>query len=307
MWPVALSGRLPVEALVSHYLTNKLIGRESIPNQKISFQPTRCLASSYPVLATVSDCYPRDEGRLLTCYSPVRHSCTPERALPFDLHVLSTPPAFVLSQDQTLHRKNKKSDTPTNTGAPKNNSTENPITNKPPQHTQPNAHTAEENQSKEKTRNKPKKQSLVHPQKNGIDLKHAVEFSRFGSHQSSNPVNLTAFPPNVKFCVPALSCTFSGFTAPSGSFSTVLPGSLFRKPGFPDCSTGGVTEHVTLSGIHLIAHSPRGSSTGGVPWSAASQRFPGRVRTLHAPQTARNSPLTRHQTRGCITEDHDIS
>jgi len=104
-----------------------------------------------------------------------------------------------------------------------------------------------------------------------------------------------------------LSCTFSGFTAPSGSFSTVLPGSLFRKPGFPDCSTGGVTEHVTLSGIHLIAHSPRGSSTGGVPWSAASQRFPGRVRTLHAPQTARNSPLTRHQTRGCITEDHDIS
>ena len=26
-------------------------------------------------------------------------------ALPFDLHVLSTPPAFVLSQDQTLHRK----------------------------------------------------------------------------------------------------------------------------------------------------------------------------------------------------------
>ena len=81
MWPVALSGRLPVEALVSHYLTNKLIGRESIPNQKISFQPTRCLASSYPVLATVSDCYPRDEGRLLTCYSPVRHSCTPKKGL----------------------------------------------------------------------------------------------------------------------------------------------------------------------------------------------------------------------------------
>ena len=140
MWPVALSGRLPVEALVSHYLTNKLIGRESIPNQKISFQPTRCLASSYPVLATVSDCYPRDEGRLLTCYSPVRHSGTPERALPFDLHVLSTPPAFVLSQDQTLHRKNKSQAHPhpqnADTDTPTKNSTENPITNKPPQHTQ---------------------------------------------------------------------------------------------------------------------------------------------------------------------------
>ena len=34
MWPVALSGRLPVVALVSHYLTNKLIGRESIPHRK---------------------------------------------------------------------------------------------------------------------------------------------------------------------------------------------------------------------------------------------------------------------------------
>ena len=28
----------------------------------------------------------------------------PERALPLDLHVLSTPPAFVLSQDQTLQQ-----------------------------------------------------------------------------------------------------------------------------------------------------------------------------------------------------------
>ncbi len=28
-----LSGRLPVVGLVSHYLTNNLIGRESIPNR----------------------------------------------------------------------------------------------------------------------------------------------------------------------------------------------------------------------------------------------------------------------------------
>ena len=38
MWPVTLSGRLPVEALVSRYLTNKLIGREPIPNRK-TFHP----------------------------------------------------------------------------------------------------------------------------------------------------------------------------------------------------------------------------------------------------------------------------
>ena len=60
---------------------------------------------SYPVLITVSGGYPRVQGRLLTCYSPVRRSSTPEGAFPLDLHVLSTPPAFVLSQDQTLHKK----------------------------------------------------------------------------------------------------------------------------------------------------------------------------------------------------------
>ena len=39
VWPVALSGRLPVEALVGHYPTNKLIGREPIPHRK-NFPPT---------------------------------------------------------------------------------------------------------------------------------------------------------------------------------------------------------------------------------------------------------------------------
>ena len=72
VWPVALSGRLPVVALVSHYLTNKLIGRGSIPHRK-TFQTRRCLQASYPVLAILSDGYPEVRGRLPTCYSPVRH------------------------------------------------------------------------------------------------------------------------------------------------------------------------------------------------------------------------------------------
>ena len=101
VWPVTLSGRLPVEAMVSHYLTIKLIGREHIPGRK-TFHTPSCDGLSYPVLITVSGGYPKVGGRLLTCYSPVRRSCTPEGALPLDLHVLSTPPAFVLSQDQTL-------------------------------------------------------------------------------------------------------------------------------------------------------------------------------------------------------------
>ena len=102
---------------------------------------------AHPVLIPLSGGYPGARGRLVTCYSPVRHSisgrslfCTFMRRcsisgittrfqelfrckgqvshplltrsplswqaslpIPFDLHVLSTPPAFVLSQNQTLH------------------------------------------------------------------------------------------------------------------------------------------------------------------------------------------------------------
>jgi hypothetical protein len=40
---------------------------------------------------------------VLLTRSPLEHPAS--RAFPFDLHVLSTPPAFVLSQDQTLQTK----------------------------------------------------------------------------------------------------------------------------------------------------------------------------------------------------------
>ena len=50
--------------------------------------------------------YPGLEGRLPTCYSPVRRFTQGVAPLfSLDLHVLGTPPAFVLSQDQTLQFK----------------------------------------------------------------------------------------------------------------------------------------------------------------------------------------------------------
>ena len=68
-----------------------------------TFYPDSAESWSYPVLAMVSLRYPGPEGRLPTCYSPVRHfTRSPKTPFSFDLHVLSTPPAFVLSQDQTL-------------------------------------------------------------------------------------------------------------------------------------------------------------------------------------------------------------
>ena len=63
------------------------------------------LKRTHAVLPPVSRGYPPPLGRLPTRYSPVRCSCTPEGALPLNLHVLSTPPAFILSQDQTLQLK----------------------------------------------------------------------------------------------------------------------------------------------------------------------------------------------------------
>ncbi len=108
VWPDTLSGRLPVVALVGHHPTNKLIGRGPIPHRKSFPPPGHATSRVYSVLDPVSQAYPKVQGRSPTCYSPVRHSSTPERAFPFDLHVLSTPPAFVLSQDQTLQTKTSR-------------------------------------------------------------------------------------------------------------------------------------------------------------------------------------------------------
>ena len=63
----------------------------------------------YEVLIPVSRGYPSARGRLPTRYSPVRrfplNSATEVLFMSFslDLHVLGTPPAFILSQDQTLN------------------------------------------------------------------------------------------------------------------------------------------------------------------------------------------------------------
>src|SRR5690625_7507069 len=64
----------------------------------------------YPLLAPVSRSYPDLTGRLPTCYSPIRRSFHKRPSEDFsllpahDLHVLGMPPAFVLSQDQTLQK-----------------------------------------------------------------------------------------------------------------------------------------------------------------------------------------------------------
>ena len=105
VWPVTLSGRLPVVALVGHYPTNKLIGRGPIPHRK-SFPPT---TMRQLVISGIRPSFPglsQSAGQIthvLLTRSPLEYPAS--WAFPFDLHVLSTPPAFVLSQDQTLQTK----------------------------------------------------------------------------------------------------------------------------------------------------------------------------------------------------------
>ena len=87
------------------------MGRGLIPDRRPKLPLVRRPSGSapYSVLSQVSPGYSDVRGRLPTCYSPVRRSSTPEGAFPLDLHVLSTPPAFVLSQDQTLREQLAKS------------------------------------------------------------------------------------------------------------------------------------------------------------------------------------------------------
>ena len=68
-----------------------------------NFPRAGCPTRTYAVLPPLSQDYPPSSVRSDTCSSPVCHATPPRKALAFDLHVLSTPPAFVLSQDQTLH------------------------------------------------------------------------------------------------------------------------------------------------------------------------------------------------------------
>ncbi len=93
MWLIILSDQLPVLALVGCYPANKLMGRGLIlwckaPEEVPCFSHSPYELWSYSVLAQVSLGYPKPEGRLPTCYSPVRRSTNhPKATFALDLHV----------------------------------------------------------------------------------------------------------------------------------------------------------------------------------------------------------------------------
>jgi hypothetical protein len=103
VWLIILSDQLPIVGLVSRYLTNYLMGCRPIHWRPKALTTSPCGAAASSGISTAFAGLSQTKGqvtyRLLT-RAPVYYGyCYP--ILP-DLHVLGTPPAFVLSQDQTL-------------------------------------------------------------------------------------------------------------------------------------------------------------------------------------------------------------
>lgn len=90
-----LSHPLPVFGLVGFYPANDLIGRSPLPRRLAAL-----LRRDHGVLRTVSHAYPPPRGTFDRITDP---SATCPLRGTFDLHALAMPPAFSLSQDQTLH------------------------------------------------------------------------------------------------------------------------------------------------------------------------------------------------------------
>ena len=76
-----LSRPLPVVALVSRYLTNKLIGHETLLRRRTVSSSKDAFRRQRLVLHGVSTAYPSPEGKFLMHYCPFRHAtCSEERS-----------------------------------------------------------------------------------------------------------------------------------------------------------------------------------------------------------------------------------
>ncbi len=95
VWPTTLSGRLPVIGLVGRYPTNYLIGRTPLLRRPKAFIHQGCPQWTHRVLAPLSEGYPRPQGRLRTCYAPVRRSVPAPKGRPIARLACVRPPASV--------------------------------------------------------------------------------------------------------------------------------------------------------------------------------------------------------------------
>ena len=106
VWLIILSDQLWIAALVRRYRTNKLIQRRPILERPKAFKQRRCRLRS---ICGISPGFPGLFPTLGQVAYALRTRAPLGPKAAYDLHVLSPPPAFVLSQDQTL-RSNGKSE-----------------------------------------------------------------------------------------------------------------------------------------------------------------------------------------------------
>jgi hypothetical protein len=113
VWLIILSNQLPIIALVSRYLTNRLIGRKPLPGCRArrspAFLPDTCVPGNVSGISGPFEPLSQTPGvRYLRVTHPfaAQSTLSPEgsNVSSHDLHVLDAPPAFVLSQDQTLRK-----------------------------------------------------------------------------------------------------------------------------------------------------------------------------------------------------------
>ena len=105
VWGTTLSGPLPVFGLVGCYSANYLMGRRLILKREV-LRSSALTSASFE--AVVLCCISAPFGTLSTTRGEITYVLLTRAPLnrvapvPFDLHVLSAPLTFVLSQDQTL-------------------------------------------------------------------------------------------------------------------------------------------------------------------------------------------------------------
>ena len=104
LWGTFLSEPLPIDGTVGRYPAVCLMGREPIRNHRSFQQRTMRPAVIWGIRRRFRRLYPGPGhvAHALRTPLPVAAGCIAAPALPLDLHVLSLPLAFILSQDQTL-------------------------------------------------------------------------------------------------------------------------------------------------------------------------------------------------------------
>ena len=104
IWPVGLSTRLPVVGTVGRHPAVYLMGRGAIPSRR-GFSRGAMRRPGVSGITRPFGRLSRGRGQVLHVLLSRSPLASARRQVPFDLHVLGAPPAFILSQDRTLRPK----------------------------------------------------------------------------------------------------------------------------------------------------------------------------------------------------------